>query len=200
MRFFIAALIFASSTAFGAKILIQDGKRKTVEEGSSRASSSDGISLRKERRVAIGFTAAGPLGVLGGNLELNFSPHWAILGGYGTGLSYQSWTFQVKHVLAGEWLLPYLSGGISRWYTTTTDTKPVGKDSQPAYLERFLTDTEKQTGQFSQVFIHPAFGLQFMQLNGDYAGLSVFAEIVMLLGIDDLEAQPTATVGMLYYF
>jgi hypothetical protein len=200
MRALILLFIFASSTAFGAKILIQDGKRKTFSEGRSTTNAPDGISLRKERRVAIGFTAAGPLGVLGGNLELNFSPQWAVMGGYGTGFSYQSWTFQVKHVLAGEWLLPYLSGGVSRWYTTTTDTKPVGKDSQPAYLERFLTPTERQTGQFSQVFVHPAFGLQFMQLNGDYAGLSVFAELVLLLGIDDLEAQPTATVGMLYYF
>ena len=188
------------STALAEKILIQDGKRKVMSEGNSKTVAKDGIELRKERRVAIGVSVAGPLAIFGGNLELNFSPHWAIMGGYGTGFTYQTWTFQIKHVLAGEWLLPYLSGGISRWYTTTAETKPVGKDTQPVYLERYLTDTEKQTGQFSQILIHPAFGLQFMQLTGDYAGLSLFAELVLLLGIDDLEAQPTATVGMLYYF
>jgi len=193
---FTCSLVLVSSTAFAAKILIRDGQRTTMESPSS----SDGISLRKERRVAVGFSAAGPLGVLGGNLELNFNPRWGVMAGYGTGFSYQTWTLQVKRVLAGEFLLPYLAGGLSRWYTTTPGKGPVSKDLQPGYLERFLSDTEKQSGEFTQLLVYPAFGLQYIQLNGDYAGLSVFAEVCMLLGLDDFEAAPTATVGMLYYF
>ncbi len=198
VRFAILLLLFCSASAI-ARIEIKDGQRHSVTESTSR-SSSDGLTLRKERRVAIGASAAGPLGVLGANLELSFNPRWSIMAGYGTGFTYQSWTFQVKRVLAGEYLLPYLAGGIARWYTTTPGKEPISKETQPGYLEKFLSNTEKERGEFSQVLIYPAFGLQFIQLSGDYAGLSVFAELVMLLDVGDFEAAPTGTVGMLYYF
>lgn len=203
MRLIAILVIFVFlPNAFAERILIRDGKRNTTSDETSirSGSSTDGLSMRKDRRVAIGFSAAGPLGVLGANLELNFNPRWGIMGGYGTGFTYQTWMFQVKRVLAGEYLLPYLAGGVARWYTTTPSNGPVTRDAQPAYLEKFLNNREKETGEFSQLLIYPAFGLQYMQLNGDYAGLSVFAEVVMLLDIGDFEAALTATVGMLYYF
>jgi hypothetical protein len=191
--------LFGLSPAFAAKILIHDGQRREVSDGSS-FTSADGISLRRERKVAVGVSVAGPLAVLGGNLELNFDPQWGIMGGFGTGFSYQTWTFQVKRVLAGEYLLPYLAGGIARWYTTTPSNGRISDNVQPSYLQRFLSDSEKESGQFSKILLYPAFGLQYMQLSGDYAGLSVYAEVCLLLNVGDMESAPTGTLGMLYYF
>lgn len=186
--------LFLSLTARAA-ILVEDGKRKETN-----TSMADGTELRKIRRVAVGVSTIGPLGVLGANLELNFTPQWAFMGGFGTGLSYQSFTLQVKRVLAGEYLMPYMAAGISRWYTVGEPKGPITK-TQPAFLyDKFLNDTDKIEGQFSKVLLYPAFGLQYMQLSGDWSGMSLYAEVLLLLDIGSFEAAPTGTLGMLYYF
>jgi hypothetical protein len=180
-----------------AAILIEDGKPKEVK--TSRVA-NDGIEMRALRRVGIGLTGAGPLGVAGANLELNFTPRWGVGAGFGGGGLYQAYTFQVKKVLAGEWLLPYMSFGYARWYTARHPEGPI-VDTNPEFLaDRFLSDRQKSEGEFAVNLIYPSFGLQYMQLSGDYAGLSVFAEIVVLLEVEDFQAVPTGTVGMFYYF
>lgn len=196
-----SSLIFVfllTSVSSPAAIFVRGGQRQNVGESNTK-SSSDGYSMRKIRRVGIGASGAGPLGMLGANLELNFTPKWGLMAGYGTGMTYQSYTFQVKRVLAGEYLLPYLAGGVSRWYTASEGRGKI-ENIQPAFLERFMSADEKSKGEFSEILLYPAFGLQYVQLDGAWAGYSMFVEILLLVDIEDFETAPTGTVGFLYYF
>jgi len=194
---FMLALTF--SLASHAAILVRDGSR--VGSSSRAQSSSDGLELRKKRRVAVGTSVAGPLGVVGLNLELNFNPRWSVMAGYGTGFEYQSYNFQFKRVLAGEYLLPYMSAGLARWYTAQPGNRPVNSELQPSFLyERFISQYEKDTGEFSEILIYPGFGLQYVQLTGDWAGVSIYGELLLLIDVEDLQTAPTATLGLLYYF
>lgn len=211
MRYYILVSFFALNFALNhtaeAAILIENGQRVETERVQSKSrtrikntySTDSGISLREKKRVGIGTSVAGPLGVLGVMLDVNLTARDSFLAGYGTGFSYQAYTFQYKRMLAGEWLLPYMALGLSRWYTTG-ENKPVG-ETQPSFLAgQFLSESEKESGEFSEFILYPAFGLQYMQLNGDWVGLSFYAEVDWLVDIDDFEAAPSIGVGALYYF
>ncbi|HEX4923015.1 MAG TPA: hypothetical protein VFV50_02980 [Bdellovibrionales bacterium] len=192
----ILALTLSASS--NAAILIEDGQAKRTTAKAKIA--NDGLAMRKVRRVAIGASAAGPLGFAGANLELNFTDRWGVGAGFGGSTNYQAYTFQIKHVLAGEWLLPYMSFGYSKWYTAGTPKGPI-RETNPAFLtERFLSPEQKHLGDFSVHLLYPSFGLQYVQLGGAWAGFSVFTEILMLVDVEDFEAVPTGTLGMLYYF
>jgi hypothetical protein len=199
-RWFVAAFVFTVfiSSFSEAAIFVRGGKRREVGESKS-SEATDGFSLRKTRRVGVGVSGAGPLGMMGANLELNFTPKWGLMTGFGTGMTYQSYTFQVKRVLAGEYLLPYLAAGVSRWYTTSEGRGKIN-NIQPAFLERFMTPEEKDKGEFSEILLYPAFGLQYVQLDGNFAGYSMYAEMLMLVNLENFESAPTGTVGFLYYF
>lgn len=199
MRTTLIVLLALFSTPLMGKTL-WGGDTPSSKEAPSRIvkQGDDSWDLRSKRRVGIGFSAAGPLGFLGLNMELNFSPKWGAVAGFGGGRGYQSYTFQAKRVLAGEWLAPYMAMGYSRWMSTREgEVAP----TTPGFLyDRFLTDAEKQSGNFSEDLVFPAFGLQYLQLRGPWSGFSVFAEVLMLLDVEDFQTAPTGTLGMLYYF
>jgi hypothetical protein len=182
-----------------AAILIEDGKARRTSTTTREA--DDGLALRSIRRVGIGATAAGPLGFLGVNMELNFTPRWGFGAGFGGSFGeYQAYTFQVKHVLAGEWLLPYMSFGYAKWYTTGPAKGRIGALNPSFLSDRFLSEGQKAAGDFAVHLIYPSFGLQYVQLSGPWAGTSVYAEVVVLIDVDGLETVPTGTLGALYYF
>jgi hypothetical protein len=161
---------------------------------------SHGLELRSRRRVGVGAVVAGPLGAGGLGLELNVSPRTSVVLGYGGGRPFQSFTFQVKRSLAGRYFIPYLAGGYARWYGNATSAAAFS-DTYPAILgERFLAKDAQVSGKFSQDIIYPAFGIQYLQLDGPWAGLSFHLEGVVLVDLLDLVAAPTASLGMLYYF
>lgn len=190
------ALLFTIS-AQAKKIQVNDD---AVAEVSAPKTAANGNSLRKLRRVGMGLTGAGPLGLGGVHLELNFSSTSGVLAGFGGGPGFQAYTFQYKRVLAGEWLLPYMSAGFSRWMNFGKDNDPI-TDTTPDILgERFMSDGDKASGRINEFLIYPAFGLQYVQLTGDWAGFSVFTEIVFLIDVADFVAAPTGTVGMTYFF
>ncbi|MEQ1875006.1 MAG: hypothetical protein ABL958_00075 [Bdellovibrionia bacterium] len=200
ISFLIAGLILVSSIHGRAAILIEDGKATQTTKQKTYRTHSDGLSMRKVRRAGIGASANGPLGFMGANLELNFTDRWGFGGGFGGSSNYQAFTFQIKHVLAGEWLLPYLSLGYSKWYTAGSPKGPI-RETTPAFLaQRFMSDREKDTGDFAVHFLYPSFGLQYVQLTGPWAGFSVFADMVLLVEIEDFESVATGTLGMMYYF
>ncbi|MGE3975693.1 MAG: hypothetical protein AB7F59_14295 [Bdellovibrionales bacterium] len=191
-------LLFAFCSPVQASLFVRNGQRKEVQTSQTKQA-SDGYGLRKTRRVGVGVSGAGPLGLAGANLELNITPKWSLMAGYGTGVHYQSYTFQAKRVLAGEYLLPYMAAGVSRWYTTAPGHGKID-NIQPAFLDRFMSADEKASGEFSELLLYPAFGLQYVQLDGSWAGYSMFVEVLLLLDIEEFETAPTATVGFLYYF
>jgi len=172
-------------------------ERATVKLPTKTATS--GMDMRKIRRAAVGAQAAGALGMGGVLLELNFTPNWAFNGGFGGGEGFQAYMLQVKYVLTGDWLMPYATFGYANW-ASVGKSGPIQKTKPAILAERLLNDDEKADGQFKKHILYPGFGLQFMQLDGDYAGFSMYAEMVMLLDVGNFVAAPTGALGVMYFF
>lgn len=205
----ILMLVHLASNSARAAILIEEGGQpvrstkkihipaaKSVEG----ASYGDGFEMRMQRRVGVGLSGAGPLGVGGVNLELNLSPDLSFIGGFGGGKGFQSFTMQFKHVFGGGFFMPYFMGGYARWYSVGKKDS-MESTTSPAFLgEKFLSDSDKLKGQYSVNLLYPGIGVQFTQHSGPWAGSSVYVEAVMLLDVEDFVAAPTGTIGYLYYF
>jgi hypothetical protein len=201
-RFLLLAvsIFFVTAVQSQAAILIEDGKARQTAKQQVGRTHSDGLSMRKVRRAGIGASASGALGFMGANLELNFTDRWGFGAGFGGSSNYQAYTFQIKHVLAGEWLLPYLSFGYAKWYTAGSPKGPI-RETNPAFLsQKFMSDIEKDRGDFAVHLIYPGFGLQYVQLTGPWAGYSIYADVLLLVEVEDFESVPTGTLGMMYYF
>lgn len=168
-------------------------------ETTSVKTAGDGLALRKLRRVAVGAQAGGSLGMGGALIELNFTPDFAFNGGYGGGEGFQSFLLQAKHVLAGDWIMPYLAFGYANWSSTGQSTR-IEKTRPGLLAGRLLSDDEKAEGQFRKHLLIPSFGLQFMQLDGEYAGFSIFLEGNVIFDIGGFVAAPTGAMGLMYFF
>jgi hypothetical protein len=179
-----------------AKILVEDGNsaKSTVKK-----TAASGLELRRLRRVGVGAAAAGSLGLGGVNLELNINSKTGFIVGYGGGSNYSAFSFEMKKVLSGEWLLPYMSFGLARWYNTQ-ENDHIDKTGPSFLADRFMTESDRRNGNIDEFLLFPAFGLQYMQLNGPWAGHSMYAQVQILLDIGDFEAAPTGSIGYLYYF
>jgi hypothetical protein len=182
-----------------AAILLEDGGR-SIKAHSVVKTAENGFSLRRIRRVAVGVSAAGALGVAGAELELCFNPESGFVGGFGGGKGFQAFSLQYKRVLGGENFLPYVTAGVSRWYNVGKPSS-VSEGTSPSILaDRLLNESQKSSGSFEVSMVHPGFGVQVMQPSGPWAGTSVFFEAVMLLNIESFVAAPTGSLGLLYYF
>lgn len=153
------------------------------------------LKMREERKVGIGMAVGGPLGVAGAFLEFNFEDADGAVAGFGTGPGYNSVALAWKHTFEGDYLAPYTTVGYSRWYNSTGHF-----DGGSSILNRVLTESEKKSGQFGADFITGSIGLQYNQLSGEVAGLSVYAELVALAEVKRSQFIPSGTVGALYYF
>lgn len=191
----ILILLFFHSHVFAA-ILVEEKGRPVNPSYENR--SINGFSLRHNRKMGVGLNVAGALGMGGVNLEINFTPKFSFVGGFGLGKGYQSYHLQVKRVFGGRSFLPYLSMGFTRWYSTGTLRKQ--ERVTPGFFSEFLNDTEKRTGKFGENMIYPGLGLQFIQLHGEWEGFSIYIEAIVLMDIDDLISKPTSGLGVLYYF
>ncbi|USN46969.1 MAG: hypothetical protein H6626_12320 [Pseudobdellovibrionaceae bacterium] len=194
----ICMAVFSLANGANAAILVEEAGQSLYSASETKIS-SDVLDFRSHRRVGFGWAAAGALGLLGLQLELNFTPDVSVVGGFGISRGFQAFSFQVKRVLAGKWFAPYVAGGFARWYNVGHNGAMV--DSSPDFLsQRFLSETERQTGQFGENMIFPSAGIQYLQLSGDWAGASLYAEVMMMIDMDDFVAAPTAGLGMMYYF
>jgi hypothetical protein len=173
---------------------------QSMQRQSHYKTAADGISLRRIRRVGVGLLAGGPLGVGGVNLELNFTPQSAFVGGFGGGEGFQAFNLQYKNVLGGESLLPYVMFGYSRWFSNRVQSQGVSQTAPTFLRERLLSEGERQSGKFSLNLVYPGVGFQIVQTSGPYAGSSLFVEAVLLTDMEDLVAATTGTIGYQYYF
>lgn len=191
-------LILSGFNAFSAVLVEENGhpvESKRVRTRFER----DGFDFRRDRKFGVGLGAAGVLGLAGPQIELNFSEDISWMGGFGFGPKYQTFHMQIKKVLRGRWFLPYIAGGFARWYTVREDQNFA--ESTPGFLsKRFLNEREKSTGEFSENFIYPSLGIQYLQLNGEWAGASLYAEVTLLIDIDDFVSAATGGLGLIYYF
>ena len=172
------------------------GEENTHE---ARKVATSGNDMRRARRMGIIAAGAGALGIGGIELELNFSPHSGIVLGFGGGSDFQAFAFEYKQVLAGEWLLPYMGMGFAKWQNFGKNG-PISETTPGVLADRFLTPDNKRSGRVNESLLYPKFGLQYMQLEGDWAGFSVFAELVVLIDLNNFIAGPTGGVGVGYYF
>ena len=198
---FLAASLSLPSFVFAAKnkraIIVG---RKAVGQTTRSLVGDDGIKMRKTRRVAVGASIGGTLGFAGANLELNLSPMTGLVGGYGGGPGYTSFSIHMKQYLNGDSFLPFIGAGYARWFNSNPEAGSISS-SKPGFLvEKFLSDDEKQTGIFSTNLVYPSVGAQYVNLDGEWAGLSLVVEVMMLVDVGSLQAAPTGSVGMMYYF
>lgn len=201
-KFVIICAIFLAGVELNAKVVVIDPSDEVVVNPRSRTAvkeAANGVDMRKSRRFGAGLQAAGALGFGGAILDLNFTPQWSFGAGFGGGEGFQAFKLEGRYVLSGDWLMPYFSFGYANWAS-------IGKAgyierTNPGYLgEKLLTATEKKEGEYRKHLIYPGFGLQFMQLNGEWAGFSLLAEFTALIDIGGFVAAPTGTISALYYF
>ncbi len=151
------------------------------------------------RRVGLGLMAGGVSGIFGANLEINFTRLTALAGGVGISTDYQSLFLGAKHRLHGERFRLYASGGYAKWYSVGGGGD-VG-ETTPAFVgKRFLSESERRSGIFSENLIYSGLGIQFLKSSGAWAGAAVYAEIVALADLDDLVLEPNAALGYMFYF
>lgn len=199
MKYYLAFILVLVLPQVGhGAILIEDEGRAVSKTSVSAA--ADGMSFRKQRRFGVGLSTAGALGLVGANLEINFTDQTSFLGGFGLGDSYQSFALQMKHSIGGRWFMPYVGGGYARWYTAGDKNGQLNKTNPSFLADRFLNNEEKSSGEFAENLIYPMAGVQYLQLSGNWAGVSAYAQILMLIDIDDLISAPTGEFGIFYYF
>ena len=195
IQVFSAALILALSLGVQAKTLV--GSR-----GSSRTyikTADDGLSMRSLRKVGVGMSVAGASGFAGVDIEMNFTDAVSGSLGFGLGEGFQTLTFKIKKFVSSGSFLAYVAGGYSRWYTTS-ENGSMNKTNPEVLAQKFLSDKEKREGKFAENFLFPAAGIQYMQLDGEYAGTTIYAEVLMLVDIDDFVSAPAGGIGLQYFF
>jgi hypothetical protein len=194
---FVFSLLLAQNV-LAAKRIINDND--AVAEVKSPRIASTGNEMRSKRRIGLGIQAIGSLGLGGLIAEFNFTDRSGMVLGFGGGSpNFQAWTVQYKKVLAGESILPYVAAGFAKW--NNFEPKPGLNDSTPGILtERLMSDADKRDGVINEYLLYPAAGVQYVQLDGDWAGFSVFAEFDVLFDVVDFVAAPTGAIGTSYYF
>lgn len=182
---------------FAQAVLVEENGRKI--SSSSYVSSRNGNDFKNNRKIGAGISLAGVQGLVGANIEINFSSETALITSFGLAEDFNSFGFSIKRSLNGKYFSPYLSGGFTRWYSGK-DNGSI-KSTTPGFLgNKFLSSKELSTGNFAETLLYPALGIQYLQLDGEWAGSSLFAEVVLLFDIDDFQTAPTGSVGYLYYF
>lgn len=174
--------------------------RSRLEPVRQQSSYQNAAEMRSHRRVGAGGLFAGSAGLLGVQAELNYSALDSAVVGIGGGARFSTLGFQWKHVFGGSNISPYSSLGYSRWTSTAKDGSSFGT-SNPSYLSaKMLTDSEKQSGDFSLDMLTAGAGLQYNFLSGEYAGTAVFIEVVWLARTSSFAGTQTGSVGALFYF
>lgn len=155
------------------------------------------LKMREDRRAGVGLAVGGATGLFGAVAELNIEDADGVIAGFGTGPGYNSVQIGWKHAFEGQFLAPYTTVSYSRWYNSRGRTTDYGDSN---ILDRVLTDNEKREGKFGTDFVNASAGLQFNQLSGDLAGVSVFGELTGMYEVKRAMLLPSGSIGALYYF
>lgn len=156
---------------------------------------SDSLSLeefRMQKRFGIGVSAAGPLSLLGIEVDVNFTENFSVSAGIGTALDYSTLMIKGRYFLLGKSVSPYFGAGLARWWSNgTTD----GNLSPSILKETFLPADIDLSKGFSVVLAYPCFGVQFMHP----MGLSVFAELQYMFKLMTFASGLYAGLGVHWY-
>ena len=194
-----------SSMSYGKAILWKDsGSSKATETRFNYDRTEDAKKVSKfwsEHKVAVGMTAAGSYGLLGGVLAIHFHPQWNVDLGFGGGSHFQAYGFRIKKfLLLSSQLNPYIAGGFTRWHRN--QTRPFNSSNiSPGFIaDQFLEETERQQGIIDEKLLNAALGLQYTFLDGPWKNYGIFFELMFLLSIDDSDSAPTGSLGVNYFF
>lgn len=194
--FFILSIVLVSLASWG-RIKVSNG-REDAQATKIRSRFESALDLHRERKMGIGFMAAGATGVAGINMQMNFALDTGFEIGYGTGRDFNAFHFSIKQLLGTGFFAPYYGLGYARW---SGRGQPIGSRSNPGILsEKFLSGEERQSGEFAENLIYPSLGFQVYKMSGDWAGSSIFAELVYLVDLDDFSGGPTGGLGYTYFF
>ena len=199
MKHFTLLILIGFSVSAHAAVEVGDNLEPIAESRSVYGADS-GMSLRSSRRAGVGVNAAGAYGIMGMNLELNLTPRWSTIVGFGLSTEFQTFNFQARRVLGGEALLPYLGFGLAHWSNNGEKSGGISKTNPSYVAEQFMDDEDRELGRISETLIYPALGLQYLILEGNWTGVGVNLELDLLLEVSTLEAVPTGSLGVSYYF
>lgn len=185
MRFFVLIALFLTPVFTFAQESVS----------TTTSAYANNLKMREERRVGVGVQAGGTAGLLGLLLELNIEDQDGTLIGAGFDQGYSTFSISWKHNFEGEYFTPYTTLGWSRWFSSSGDKK-----SSNYILDEMLTDSEKREGRFGLDFIVAAGGVQYQQLEGDFAGTGFFGEINLLGAPFRGKVLPAAAIGATYFF
>lgn len=154
------------------------------------------FELRQSRKMGVGASFGGPLGVFGLFTELNLNRNNGAVAGIGAGSGYNSFVLAWKNSLEGSYLNPYTQVGYSRWFGTGT----AGDPTESTILNQVLESSEKADGKFGKDFLVGSLGVQYTQLKGETRGLSFFMQIDLMFAFSNGHTIPAGTAGSIFYF
>ncbi len=152
--------------------------------------------LRHRRKMAVGGSIGGPLGVVGLLTELNLQKDNAVVAGIGGGSGYNSFLLAWKRSLEGNYLSPYTQLGYSRWFSSSKSGEP----AKSTILSQVLDNSQKENGKFGVDFIVGSLGLQYAQLQGETTGLSFFLQFDLMFAAENGLILPNGALGSVYFF
>jgi hypothetical protein len=168
----------------------------SVVGGSARgatASTSNLETTKLAKRFGIGFSAGGPLAVLGIVSDVNITSNFSVGMGFGTGLDYNTFMISGRYFLLGEWVSPYLGLAVARWWTDGTNASKV---SPTLLADKFLGAGYDYTKGFSVFLLSPSVGVQFMHP----MGFAISAEVSYLFRLMDMANGTYAGMSAHWYF
>lgn len=157
---------------------------------------SNNYDMRSQKKMGLGLTLGGPLGVAGLITELNFEKDNSGLAGLGTGPGYNSFILSWKRTFEGTYVTPYTLLGFSHWFSNKSEGDP----RQSAILQQVLSENEMSTQNFGESFFAGSLGLQYNHLHGDFAGLSFLIQFDLLQSWKKNVGVLTGGLGAIYYF
>lgn len=164
----------------------------------SAATISTPMDFQAQKRMGIGTVLSGATGLMGAHIHLNVGQDFSLGLGYGGSQDMKAFTGYFRHLLTNAMFSFYWTLGYARWWS---DGGGPIKRTTPDYLyERFLSASEIESGKFVEHIIYPGIGLQFYNFGGEFDGLSLYAEGLLMSDIEDLRINPALGLGAFYYF
>ncbi len=168
----------------------------TISVQNANMDYSNNLLLRKDRKVGVGFGLGGDLGLYGAQVELNLEDENAARIGFAVASDVKSFSLQWKRSFEAEYFAPYFSVGFARWFNSTERNLT----NKSYVLNAVLDDKAKQSGIFTSDFLVGSAGMQYYQLDGDWAGAGFYFEFSLLTSLNKTMLLPSGGLGVIYYF
>lgn len=158
-----------------------------------RENSTSLESLKMDKRFGIGVTAAGPLAIMGIEIDINVAEDFSLSGGIGTGMDYSTMAVKSRYYLLGKSVSPYIGLGMARWWSSSVSSR----DIAPGFFAKsFLPEDFKPETGFNVFMMYPTLGVQYLNV----MGIEFSAEVMYLVKLMNFASSPYAGAGVHWYF